>query len=262
MDAANDHEVDFMTTKLPKRHHHDWRGQIDSQLSSFGARLRELRQQRGWTLEELAEASGFSRGFLSRLESGGRQASIAAALTLARIFEVSLAELFESPLAAEPCVIVRAAEQSERSVHGLRYSVLSKAGRFFNVQPMRVKVSPFPPRRSITINTTAKNGFLFFSGNLRLLSPASPTICPPAMPRISIRACRTGSSPRALREAQVLVVASPLSGAAPAHRPLSRQFRAIPGIVPVQLLSLQSLTTSPAPSGRKSSASAHLKTRN
>src|SRR5271168_4770311 len=107
-----------MTTRLPDRRQapDDF---IQSQLSSFGARLRELRLQRGWTLQELADRSGLSKAFLSRLESGGRQASIAAVLTLSRIFNVSLATLFESDLATEPCVIVRAAEAVERTAKGL-----------------------------------------------------------------------------------------------------------------------------------------------
>src|SRR5580700_12000334 len=130
-----------MTKELSERQQPDLEAQIQSQLCSFGARLRELRLQRGWTLEELACRSSLSKAFLSRLESGGRQASIAAALTLARIFNVSLASLFESDLATEPCVIVRAAEAVERTAKGLVYSPLSNAGRFFNLQPMRVRVS-------------------------------------------------------------------------------------------------------------------------
>src|SRR5580693_2104905 len=110
-----------MTKKLPERHDVNFSQEIKSQLHSFGARLRELRLQKGWTLEELACRSGLSRAFLSRLESGGRQASIAAALTLSRIFNVSLASLFESELATEPCVIVRAAEAIERTAKGLVY---------------------------------------------------------------------------------------------------------------------------------------------
>ena len=115
---------------------------IQPQLRSFGARLRELRLQRGWTLQDLAGQSGLSKTFLSRLESGDRQASIAAVLTLARIFDVSLASLFESPLATEPCVIFRSEGAVEQTTNGLAYVPLSQAGRFLNLQPMRVRVSP------------------------------------------------------------------------------------------------------------------------
>src|SRR5271170_807720 len=107
-----------MTNKLPERHKADSSADIQSQLQSFGARLRELRLQRGWTLEELACRSALSRPFLSRLESGDRQASIAAVLTLSRVFDVSLASLFESQLAAEPCVIVRSGDGGEHSANG------------------------------------------------------------------------------------------------------------------------------------------------
>ena len=115
---------------------------IQEELSSFGARLRELRLQHGLTLQELAAQSGLSKAFLSRLESGDRQASIAAALTLSKIFRVSLASLFESPVAGALCTIIRAADAVEKSANGLKYAPLSNADRFFNVRPMRVKVSP------------------------------------------------------------------------------------------------------------------------
>jgi transcriptional regulator with XRE-family HTH domain len=130
-----------MTTLLPKSHRSAGEA-VQAQLSSFGGRLRGLRLRRGWTLQELAARSGLSKAFLSRLESGGRQASIAAVLTLSRIFDVSLASLFESPLAAEPCVIVRGADTVEEGINGLKYVPLSNAGRFFNLQPLRIKVSP------------------------------------------------------------------------------------------------------------------------
>src|SRR5579871_3675609 len=110
-----------MTTKLPQGHQGTLTREIQSQLQSFGTRLRELRLKRGWTLEELAARSSLSKAFLSRLESGGRQASIAAALTLSRIFDVSLASLFEAEEPAEPCVITRGAEAVEQTANGLSY---------------------------------------------------------------------------------------------------------------------------------------------
>jgi transcriptional regulator with XRE-family HTH domain len=118
------------------------RDPVQVQLDSFGVRLKELRLQRDWTLQELAEQSGLSKTFISRLESGDRQASIAAVLSLARIFGVSLASMFESQLATEPCLIVRASEAVSKSANGLTYTPLSNAERFFNLQPIRLSVSP------------------------------------------------------------------------------------------------------------------------
>jgi transcriptional regulator with XRE-family HTH domain len=115
-------------------------GPVKTQLTSFGARLKELRTEHGWTLEQLARHSGLSKPFLSRLESGDRQASIAAALTLARIFKVSLDFLFESPLASEPCLVIRAEDTVVRRANGLTYAALSNPDRMLNLQPVLVTV--------------------------------------------------------------------------------------------------------------------------
>ncbi|HUA64199.1 MAG TPA: XRE family transcriptional regulator [Alphaproteobacteria bacterium] len=136
----NDAVFSFMTEELPLTHQ-ELEG-IQQQLSSFGARLRELRLQRGLTLQELAVRSGLSKAFLSRLESGSRQASISAVLTLSRIFHVSLTSLFEFPIASARCTIIRAADQVEKTVNGLKYTLLSGVERLFNVRPIRVKVPP------------------------------------------------------------------------------------------------------------------------
>jgi transcriptional regulator with XRE-family HTH domain len=129
-----------MTTKLSLKQQES--EDIQQQLSSFGTRLRELRLQRGMTLQELAALSGLSKAFLSRLESGDRQASISAVLTLCRIFCVTLASLFEPSAAGGLCTIIRAADAVEKTVNGLKYTPLSNAGSLFNVQPIRVRISP------------------------------------------------------------------------------------------------------------------------
>jgi transcriptional regulator with XRE-family HTH domain len=112
---------------------------IQEQIASFSESLHVLRQERGWTLDELAERSGLSKSYLSRLESGDRHVSIAAALSLARVFQVSLASLFE-PAEAEPCVVVRAGETAAQSAKGLSYWPLSRPSPEFRLQPLRVIV--------------------------------------------------------------------------------------------------------------------------
>jgi transcriptional regulator with XRE-family HTH domain len=115
---------------------------ITDQLADFNFRLKELRSTRGWTLEELSERTGLSKPFLSRLEAGDRQPSIAAVLTLAKAFGVSVGLMFEPASASEACVVVRGKDVSWRHGNGLAYASLSSSARFANLQPMKITVSP------------------------------------------------------------------------------------------------------------------------
>ncbi len=114
---------------------------LQDQLALFGIRLKELRLERRWTLDDLARECGFSKGYLSRLESGDRQASIAAVLTLSGLFGVSLASLFEGGN-AEPLVVVRRGEGALHEADGLTCWPLSARTHPLRLQPMRVVVSP------------------------------------------------------------------------------------------------------------------------
>jgi transcriptional regulator with XRE-family HTH domain len=216
-----------MTNKLPSGQPAALAEQVHSQLGSFGARLRALRLQRGWTLEALACRSGLSRAFISRLESGGRQASIAAALTLARIFNVSLATLFESEPLAEPCVVVRAGETEARQINGLRYVALSHAGRLFNLQPIKVTV-PRSRRGQEHYHHDGEEWIYVLAGKLTLslagrrhdLEPGDAAHFDSRRPH---RLMARGGG-----DAEVLLVASPVAGAGPAAPASASQHRAIP----------------------------------
>jgi transcriptional regulator with XRE-family HTH domain len=114
------------------------------ELVSLGERLRALRAAKGWTLDELAERSGLSKPFLSRLESGSRQPSIAAVLTLARAYGVPMGSLFDSHQEDESCLVIHAGSTTLRRGNGIEYLPLSGASRF-NLQPMRAMISPLRP---------------------------------------------------------------------------------------------------------------------
>src|ERR1700693_156882 len=95
-------------------------------LAGLGARLRSLRNQKGWTLEQLSLSTNLSEPFLSRLESGRRQPSLAALMTLARAHSMPLASLLEEvPSAASPRVVIQAGSSSEHYANGLQYRVVS-----------------------------------------------------------------------------------------------------------------------------------------
>jgi transcriptional regulator with XRE-family HTH domain len=221
--------------------------QIQSQLGSFGTRLQELRLRRNWTLQELSDRSGLSKAFLSRLESGDRQASIAAVLTLSRIFCVSLASLFEPEQTADPCVIVRGAEAVERKANGLVYVPLSKASRLFNLQPIRVRVSR-SRRGDEHYHHEGEEWIYLLSGSLTVslagktydLAPGDAAHFDSRLPH---RLIARGSA-----DAELLLVASPLSQSSPGARSSSRERRAIPR------MGLMDLTLSKGSTGSAGSA--------
>ncbi|MDR6168673.1 transcriptional regulator with XRE-family HTH domain [Microbacterium paludicola] len=62
-------------------------------LDQIGPRLRAARQERGLTLDELAERAGMSTSTLSRLESGKRQANLELLVPLTRQLGIRIDDL-------------------------------------------------------------------------------------------------------------------------------------------------------------------------
>lgn len=81
---------------------------MDSRLA---ARLAELREQRGWSLEELAQRTGVSRSTLSRLERAEISPTASLLGTLCTAYEQTMSRLL-AEVESEPPQVVRAAAQS------------------------------------------------------------------------------------------------------------------------------------------------------
>lgn len=67
------------------------------ELAELGQKLRAARQQRGWTLDDLAVRAEMSASTLSRLESGKRQASLELLLPLTRELGIKIDDLLAKP---------------------------------------------------------------------------------------------------------------------------------------------------------------------
>ena len=59
----------------------------------FGQRIRQLRQERGWSQEEYGERCNLDRTYISGIERGVRNPSLEVLESLAKGFEMSLSEL-------------------------------------------------------------------------------------------------------------------------------------------------------------------------
>jgi len=63
-------------------------------MSTIRNRVKELRDERGWTQQQLAEATGVSRQSINSIERERYVPSLELALTFARVFRLPTDEIF------------------------------------------------------------------------------------------------------------------------------------------------------------------------
>ena len=120
----------------------------------LGVRVRDLRKERGLTLEELAEVSGVSRAMISKLERGEKNPTLVIAARLAEGLGVSLSRLAGVEERREVVVVPREGRTVLRdSETGFERQSLSPTfpGRgvefLRNVVPEGSTSGDFPPHR-------------------------------------------------------------------------------------------------------------------
>jgi transcriptional regulator with XRE-family HTH domain len=74
-------------------------------------RVRTMRRERGWTLEQLASLSGVSRSMLSEIERGAANPTLGVAFRIAQAFGLSLGDLVEAPVNKSRIDVVRAGDR-------------------------------------------------------------------------------------------------------------------------------------------------------
>ena len=81
---------------LGQARHQRVQKRVDTAAKALGTRIRELRQQRGWSQEYLAELAGMHRTYMWGIERGVRNPSLRHLAQVADALGVAIAELFTS----------------------------------------------------------------------------------------------------------------------------------------------------------------------
>lgn len=68
-------------------------------MKTIGARIKELRRERNLNQEVVAEALGISKATVSKIEAGNVKPSLKRIGALAKIFEITIPELLDEPVA-------------------------------------------------------------------------------------------------------------------------------------------------------------------
>lgn len=116
----------------------------------LGARVKDLRKLRGWSLDALAHASGVSRSMLSDIEREQANPTLAVTMRIAQAFGMSLGDLIEMPSATSAVTVIRAHDHAYdyRSDKSCRIRTLSPLNLEKDVEFYEVQLQPGGELRS------------------------------------------------------------------------------------------------------------------
>jgi len=116
----------------------------------LGARVKQLRTARGWSLESLANASGVSRSMLSEIEREQANPTLAVTLRIAQAFAMTLGDLIQMPGATPAVSVIRADDKAYQysSDKFCRIRTLSPLNLEKDVELYEVRLQPGGALRS------------------------------------------------------------------------------------------------------------------
>jgi transcriptional regulator with XRE-family HTH domain len=110
----------------------------------FGEKIRAVRERRGRTLREVAEAAGVSESLVSQIERNRVSPAIDTLLALADALELDMEYLFEGCRRDRPVYVVRRSERTAFAMPGVLYERLAQLdgqGRD-GIEAYRITIAP------------------------------------------------------------------------------------------------------------------------
>jgi transcriptional regulator with XRE-family HTH domain len=109
----------------------------------LGARVRELRKARKWTLEQAANQAGLARSTLSKIENGQMSPTYDALKKLAVGLEISVPQLFTPPSAGQingRMAVTKSGEGAAKATTTYEHEMLADTLRKKQMLPYRARI--------------------------------------------------------------------------------------------------------------------------
>jgi transcriptional regulator with XRE-family HTH domain len=106
---------------------------------NIGGRIRTMRQQRGISLDQLAERTGLTKSYLSKVERGLSVPSISTALKVADSFAVTVGQLLGQEQEPDAICVVHKKDRKrfmrDGSAAGYNYELIAAAKQYKSMEP-------------------------------------------------------------------------------------------------------------------------------
>jgi len=104
--------------------------------AEIGRKIKQLRQERGLNLLDLADKTGFTKGYLSKVENSKKSPPVATLITIATALGVSLATIFSDDETKTSITLVKKSERKIMARDGTAFG--------YSYEPLALS---FPDRR-------------------------------------------------------------------------------------------------------------------
>ena len=97
--------------------------------SEVNKRIKEFRQRRKMTLEGLAQKTGFSKGYLSKVESAKKAPPVSTLIKLSKVLNIRISDFFGEDQREDPACLVKKNERRviarDGSIFGYAYETMA-----------------------------------------------------------------------------------------------------------------------------------------
>jgi mannose-6-phosphate isomerase-like protein (cupin superfamily) len=130
---------------------------------SFGARIRKLREAKGFSIEALAHDTGYPADFLKEIEEGTTAPPVAVVLQLSRVLKVGMDQLQESKEAFK-----RRTTSHKKRVASYAYAPLTSPGEEKHLRAYRVTIDPETAHKGVEYHHEGEEFIYVLHGGLTI----------------------------------------------------------------------------------------------
>ena len=148
--------------------------------SELGKRIKEYRMKKGLTLKRLEEKTGFTKGYLSKVENTKKAPPVSTLIVLAKALEVSLSDIFGEKGEKSSISLVKKDQRQVVARNGtvFGYSYQTLAHKFYKKKmepyiltlPVKPKQVPLYQHEGEEILFVLEGTMKFFHGDLELIA--------------------------------------------------------------------------------------------
>ncbi len=136
----------------------------------IGRKIRQIRLQNKHTLQEIARRIGFTKSYLSMIESGKKSPPIASLIKIAKALHVDITTFFEHKRPEDHFLLVRKGERNvvvrDGTIFGYRYESIAPTKRPKKMEPFIISL-PSKSREGDLFDHEGEELFYVLEGQIR-----------------------------------------------------------------------------------------------